>query len=77
GNLVRVKGGELCVVLQNYDPDTITHVLLARNRAEIQADRTQFRQRQKRQSAGWQTKKGRIPQIHRLLENANKLSVRS
>jgi len=77
GNLVRVKGGELCIVLQNYDPDTITHVLLARNRNDIQAGRTQFRQRQKRQSAGWQTKKGRIPQIHRLIENANKLSLHS
>lgn len=52
GNSVRVKGGELGVVLQNYNPDTITHVLLAQDRNELCAGRAQFRSCQKQQSNG-------------------------
>ena len=77
GNLVRVKGGELCVVLQNYNPNTITHVLLAQDRSETRTGRAQFRQRQKQQSNGWHTKKAKIPRIYQLIENAKKLRVHS
>jgi len=75
GNLVRVKGGELCVVLQNYDPDVITHVLLAQDRKRVQAGRAQFRHRHKLQSTSWHTKKPKVPEIYQLIENAKKYRV--
>jgi hypothetical protein len=73
GNLVRVKGGELCVVLQDYNPDVITHVLLAQDRKRIQEGRNQFRERHKQQANSWHTKKPRVPEICQLIENAKKL----
>jgi len=75
GNQVRVKGGEFCVVLQHYDPDTITHVLLAQDRSIIRAGRAQLRERQRQQSTSWHTKKARIPQILQLIERAKKLRI--
>ncbi len=70
GHLVRIKGGEFCMVLQNYDPDLINRVLLTSNKPDIQRDLTQFRQRYKLQTASWHKKGVKEPEICQLVKKA-------
>ena len=70
GNQIRVKGGELCLALQEYHPDLIKRTLLSSDRNQIKEGRQKFRQRQKIQSASWHFKHENDPEIIRLLEKA-------
>jgi hypothetical protein len=75
GNLARVKGGELCLVLQNYNPDLIIQVLLDRDREQIEAGIQQFRQRHDLQSSSWLTNRPKAPLINQMIELAQKSRV--
>ena len=68
GNLVRVKGGEFCMVLQNYDPDLINKVLIKRDHTLVKPALDQFRQRHKLQSAAWHTTKAKNPEIYQMMK---------
>jgi len=68
GNMVRVKGGELCIVQQNYSPNFIDHVLLRQDREQIKAGIAQFRERHRLQSATWHTQQRGTPSIRQLIK---------
>ncbi|NVM28512.1 MAG: hypothetical protein HWN65_06690 [Candidatus Helarchaeota archaeon] len=71
GNMVRVKGGELCIVQQNYDPDLINQVLLRQDRARVKTDLACFRQRHLLQSTAWHTKQPKVPKIRQLIKDTH------
>lgn len=73
GNMVRVKGGEVCIVLQNYDPDLINQVLLKQDTQAMKSTLEQFRQRHQQQSASWHTKSSKDPEIYQLIKKTHKL----
>ncbi len=69
GNLVRVKGGELCIVQQNYTPESIKRILLHHDRRKVKAGIAQFRKRHRLQSATWHTRQDRPLGIHQLIKD--------
>jgi hypothetical protein len=73
GNMVRVKGGELCIVQQNFDPDLINQVLLHQDQTQIKAGLARFRQRHQLQSVGWHSKKQKAPRIRQLIKTTHEL----
>jgi hypothetical protein len=66
GNLIRVKGGELCIALQTYDPDHITETLVKSDPIAIKPGLEQFRQRHKIQASSWHIKQVKSFEIHQL-----------
>lgn len=73
GNMVRVKGGELCIVQQNYNPDLIKQVLLQQDRKQVSSSLAQFRARHRLQSTTWNRKRPSAPRIHQLIKNTQEL----
>ncbi len=73
GNMVRVKGGELCIVQQDYDPDLINQVLLRQDQTQIKIGLARFRQRHQLQSTVWHTKQPKAPKIHQLIKDTREL----
>ena len=73
GNMVRVKGGELCIVQQNYSPNLIDKVLLQHDRERVKAGIAQFRERHRLQSTAWHTKQSNVPRIRQLIKETNEL----
>lgn len=73
GNMVRVKGGELCIVQQNYSPRLINQVLLRQDRERIKTGIAQFRERHRLQSASWHTKNPSTPKIRQLIKETHEL----
>lgn len=73
GNMVRVKGGELCIVQQNYAPDLINRVLLHQDRAQVKAGIAEFRARHQLQAAAWHTQQPRTPRIRQLIQKTHEL----
>jgi len=73
GNMVRVKGGELCIVQQNYSPNLIDKVLLKHDRERVKVGIARFRERHRLQSTAWHTKKSTIPRIRQLIKETNEL----
>ena len=73
GNLIRVKGGELCIALTTYDPDRITETLIKSDRLAIKPGLEQFRQRHKIQAASWHKKQAKAFEIHRLMKEIDEL----
>ena len=68
GNMVRVKGGELCIVQQNYDPDLINQVLLRQDQTRVKTGLARFRQRHQLQSTTWHVKPPKPPKIRQLIK---------
>lgn len=77
GNLVRVKGGELCIALQSYDPDRIKETLIKSDRITIKPGLEQFRQRHKIQAASWHRKQSKPLEIHQLVKKIEELLSKS
>jgi hypothetical protein len=73
GNLVRVKGGELCIALQSYDPDRLTETLIKSDRMTIESGLEEFRQRHKVQTASWHTKQPKALEIHQLTKKIEEM----
>lgn len=73
GNMVRVKGGELCIVQQNYSPHLIDRVLLQQDRDQTKAGIAQFRDRHRLQSATWHTSQPSTPKIRQLIKETHEL----
>ena len=71
GNMVRVKGGELCIVQQNYYPNLIDQVLLHQDRERVKVGIAQFRERRRLQSAAWHTERPHTPRIHQLIKETH------
>lgn len=73
GNLVRVKGGELCIALQTYDPDHIKETLVKSDRTAIKPGLEQFRQRHRIQAASWHTMQPKAFEIDHLAKKIEEL----
>jgi len=73
GNLVRVKGGELCIVLQNYVHESIKRILLHHDCDKVKTRIAQFRKRHRLQSATWHTRRECPLEIHQLIKNTQTL----
>jgi len=73
GNLIRVKGGELCIALQTYDPDRIKETLVKSDRIAIKPRLEQFKQRHEIQASSWHTKEAKAFEIHQLVKKIEEL----
>jgi hypothetical protein len=73
GNMVQVRGGELCLVLQNYDPNIINRVLLTSDKTQVSQIIAQFRRQHQKQSEFWHWKKSKAPEILNLSQKIREL----
>lgn len=73
GDMIRVKGGELCQVIKDYDPNKIEEILLNSNREQIKFLIQEFRSRQKKQSESWHFKKNEVLKITKVFEKLQKI----
>lgn len=73
GNLIRTKGGEFCIILENYKPDQIKKTLLNSDLESIKAGINRFRMRQKKQSEAWHFKNNNNLNILQLYDNIKDL----